>query len=90
MCYFGLQMYDTPLQSADLSPLARQVGTWMHGFSFSAMPEEQLTMARNSLRILIFPGSTVLSKPLPAAPGTDAAAAASAAKVLGAATGTLL
>lgn len=46
--------------------LHTQVGTWMHGFAFDAMPEEQLAAARKELRIIIFPGSTILSKRLSA------------------------
>lgn len=44
--------------------LVLQVGTWMHGFAFDAMPEEQLAAVKKELRIIIFPGSTILSKRL--------------------------
>ena len=45
-----------------------QVGTWMHGFAFDAMPEEQLAAVKKELRIIIFPGSTILSKRLMGGP----------------------
>jgi hypothetical protein len=45
-----------------------QVGTWMHGFAFDAMPEEQLAAVKKELRIIIFPGSTILSKRLVGGP----------------------
>ena len=44
--------------------LVLQVGTWMHGFAFDAMPEEQLAAVKKELRIIIFPGSTILGKRL--------------------------
>jgi hypothetical protein len=40
----------------------------MHGFAFDAMPEEQLAAVKKELRIIIFPGSTILSKRLQGGP----------------------
>lgn len=54
------------------SPLTRgapaQVDTWIGGFSMERMPEEALHHVRSSLRMLLFPGTTILSRRLPAAP----------------------
>ena len=43
---------------------AETVGTWMRGFGFQAMPEEQLSAMRCELRLLLFPGTHMLFKPL--------------------------
>ncbi len=40
----------------------------MHGFAFGAMPEEQVGRMKKRVRMLLFPGSTILSKRLPGAP----------------------
>lgn len=40
----------------------------MHGFAFGAMPEEQVGRMKKRVRMLLFPGSTFLSKRLPGAP----------------------
>jgi hypothetical protein len=40
----------------------------MHGFAFDAMPEEQLAAVKKELRIIIFPGSTILCKRLQVCP----------------------
>jgi hypothetical protein len=39
--------------------------TWINGFGFSHMSEEQQTMVKKELRMLIFPGTSLLAKPLP-------------------------
>ncbi len=45
------------VQTLGLPAAASTVGTWMHGFGFVAMPEEQQRAARAELRILVFPGA---------------------------------
>lgn len=45
-----------------------QVGTWIGGFGMERMPDEHLQHVRASLRMLLFPGTTILSHRLPAAP----------------------
>jgi GNAT superfamily N-acetyltransferase len=51
-------------------PAAREtVGTWMHGFGFTHMAPLALRAARSELRILVFPGTQVLAKPVRAARG---------------------
>ena len=50
-------------------PAAREtVGTWMHGFGFAHMAAPALQAARAELRVLVFPGTEVLSKALAPAP----------------------
>ena len=44
-----------------------QVGTWIEGFSMERMPDEHLQHVRASLRMLVFPGTTILSHRLSAA-----------------------
>jgi hypothetical protein len=39
--------------------------TWINGFGFTHMSEEQQTMVKKELRMLIFPGTSLLAKPLP-------------------------
>jgi hypothetical protein len=38
------------------------VETWKNGFAFRDMPEEEVRLAKQQLRILIFPGTEVLYK----------------------------
>lgn len=45
------------VQTMGLPAAATTIGTWMHGFGFVAMPEEQQRAARSELRILVFPGA---------------------------------
>lgn len=45
-----------------------QVGTWINGFGFQMMPDETLHRVRSSLRMLVFPGTSILHMPLQAAP----------------------
>ncbi len=45
-----------------------QVGTWINGFGFQMMPDEALHRVRSSLRMLVFPGTSILQMPLQAAP----------------------
>ena len=44
-----------------------QVGTWIDGFGFESMPDETLHRLRSSLRMLVFPGTSILHRPLQAA-----------------------
>ena len=46
---------------------ALQVGTWINGFHFEMMPDESLHRVRSSLRMLVFPGTSILHMPLQAA-----------------------
>ena len=48
------------MQTLGLPAAATTIGTWMHGFGFVAMPEEQQRAARSELRILVFPGAGLL------------------------------
>ena len=48
------------VQTLGLPAAATTIGTWMHGFGFVAMPEEQQRAARSELRILVFPGAGML------------------------------
>ncbi len=52
------------MQCLSLPAAHETVGTWMHGFGFTHMPAEQLRAARAELRLLLFPGTEVLVKPL--------------------------
>ena len=45
------------VQTVGLPAAATTISTWMHGFGFVAMPEEQQRAARSELRILVFPGA---------------------------------
>lgn len=58
----------SPRPPSDGGGPAVQVGTWVGGFGMERMPEEALQHVRSSLRMLIFPGTTILSRRLPAAP----------------------
>lgn len=57
------------VQKLCLPAAAEAVGTWMHGFGFEEMAAAQLQVVRAELRLLFFPGTTVLCKPLPHPPG---------------------
>ena len=38
------------------------MGTWVHGFGFDKMPEEQVKAARSDMKVLMFPGTRLLHK----------------------------
>jgi hypothetical protein len=38
------------------------MGTWVHGFGFDEMPEEQVKAARSDMKVLMFPGTRFLHK----------------------------
>jgi hypothetical protein len=47
--------------------------TWINGFGFDHMSEEQQAMVKKELRMLIFPGTQLLVKPLPQRAGAEGA-----------------
>jgi len=51
--------------------------TWVNGFGFVHMSEEQQTVVKKELRMLIFPGTQLLVKPLPQRNAAEAAEPAS-------------
>ncbi|KAK9810346.1 hypothetical protein WJX72_009121 [[Myrmecia] bisecta] len=61
---FEAMLAQAGVQCLSLPAAHETVGTWMHGFGFAHMPAEQLRAARSELRLLIFPGTEVLCKPL--------------------------
>ena len=38
------------------------LGTWIHGFRFELMSDEELKQARTDLKVLVFPGTRMLKK----------------------------
>ena len=57
------------VEKLSLPAAATAVSTWTHGFGFKEMPQDQRRWARAELRMLHFPGSTLLQKPVrPVAP----------------------
>ena len=66
-------------QALALPAAEAAIQTWIGGFNFAPMPEEQQTLVKQQLRMLIFPGTELLSKPLDLAQAEQAAKEAAAA-----------
>eukprot|EP00976_Prorocentrum_cordatum_P030933 629685-Prorocentrum_minimum.AAC.1 len=51
-----------PVERLSLPAATESEATWIHGFHFNPMPEEETRVARSELRILLFPDARVLHK----------------------------
>ena len=50
------------VESVCLPAAEAAMGTWVHGFGFDKMPEEQVKAARSDMKVLMFPGTRLLHK----------------------------
>lgn len=65
------------MQALALPAADAALETWVNGFGFVHMSEEQQTVVKKELRMLIFPGTQLLVKPLPQRNAAEAAEPAS-------------